>query len=189
MVNKLLIGAGIVALIAVGSIGVLKLAGSDDRRAGALGPIEEPIALSWRGEWSNEAKYSAGQVVSYENSSYVAEADTAGQAPDPKEGPWALMAAKGLQGPAGAFNGTFRSPNGSYSLVVADSGITLQGPPGTIKLQNTGVDVMLNNVFSVNAGQSFTIQTTGPGTLKSGGVLTVESAGQLRLKGSTIQQN
>ncbi len=102
------------------------------------------------------------------------------------------MGANGGQGAtraAGVFNGTFRSPNGSYSLVVADNGITLQGPPGTIKLQSTGVDVVVGSGFAVNAGQSFTLQTTGPGTVKSGGVLTVESAGQLRLKGATIQQN
>jgi hypothetical protein len=109
--------------------------------------------------------------------------------PNAKEGPWALMAAKGLQGPAGTFNGTFRSPNGSYSLVVADDGITLEGPPGSVRLRSSGVDVVVSSGFSVNAGQSFNIQTTGPGTIKSTGTLTVESAGQLRLKGATIQQN
>jgi len=189
MVNKLLIGAGIVALVAVGSIGVWQLADGGDRRVGALGPIDKPIPLNWRGSWDKEAQYQAGEVVSYENSSYVAEAETAGMVPTAKEGPWALMAAKGLQGPAGAFNGTFRSPNGSYSLVVADDGITLQGPPGTIKLKNTGVELMIGNKVSVNAGQELELESSGPGTLKADGTLTVEAAGQLRLKGATIQQN
>jgi hypothetical protein len=174
----------------VGSLGVWKAVDGDgDRRMGALGPIEEPIALSWRGVWSEGAKYRPGEVVAYEDSSYVAEADSAGEVPNAKEGPWALMAAKGLQGPAGVFDGTFRSPNGSYSIVVADDGITLQGPPGTIKLRNTGVDLMINNNVSVNAGQGLTLQAGATGLLKATGTLTVESAGQLRLKGSTIQQN
>jgi hypothetical protein len=169
MVNKLLIGFGVVVLVAVGSVGAWKLSGSE-RRAGALGPIDEPIPLTWRGEWAKDAKYDAGQVVSYEESSYVAEAPTDGQVPDAKDGPWALMAARSTQeaqGSSGAFNGTFRSPNGSYSLVVADDGIVLDGPPGSIKLSSTGVEVVADRNVSVSAGQGVSLLGVTGTTLRS----------------------
>jgi hypothetical protein len=172
MVNKLLIGFGVVVLVAVGSVGAWKLSGSD-RRAGALGPIDEPIPLTWRGEWAKDAKYDAGQVVTYEQSSYVAEAATSGEIPNAKDGQWALMAAQGSQGAAGAFNGTFQSPNGSYSLVVADDGIVLSGPPGSIKLRSTGVEVIAANNVSVNAGQGVTLQGANGAVIKSNAGLDV----------------
>jgi hypothetical protein len=189
MVNKLLIGVGIVALVAVGSIGVWQLAGDDGRRVGALEPIEKPVPLAWRGAWTRDTEYAVGEVVSYENSSYVAQAANAGATPTAKEGPWALMAARGLQGPAGTFSGSFQSPNGSYSLVVADDGIVLQGPPGTIKLRNSGVELMINNNVSVNAGQNLTLQSSAGAIVKASGAMTVEAGGQLNLKGAVINQN
>lgn len=189
MVNKFLIGVGILALVAVGSIGVWKLADDDGRRVGALEPIEKPVPLAWRGAWTKDAEYSAGQVVAYEGSSYVAEAATAGEVPNAKEGPWALMATKGLQGLAGTFNGTFQSPNGSYSLVVANDGIVLQGPGKSIKLQDNATEVRTDGSLTVVVGANMTLNATGTGTLKSTGPMTVESGGVLRLKGATIQQN
>jgi len=202
MVNKLLIGFGVVVLVAVGSLGAWKLSGTE-RHAGALGPIEEPIALTWRGEWTKDAKYDVGQVVSYEESSYVAESATSGEVPNANDGPWALMAAKGLQGVQGssaAFNGTFRSPNGSYSLVVADDGILLQGPSGSITLRSTGVDVIADKNVTVNAGQGVILKSLGGTIIQAGTGLDVVadknvsvSAGQglnfLGATGTTVKSN
>jgi hypothetical protein len=188
LVNKFLIGLALVTFVAVGSVGVWKATG-DDRRVGAIGPLEEPVALAWRGAWTEAGKYDAGQVVSFEGASYVAEAPNDGLKPNAKEGPWALMAAAGLQGPAGSFNGTYQSPNGSYSLVVANDGIVMTGPSGTIRLRDTGVELAINRSVSVNAAQALTLQAGSTGLLKAGGALTVEAGGQLRLKGATIQQN
>jgi hypothetical protein len=39
------------------------------------------------------------------------------------------------------FAGTFTSPNGQFSVTVADSGITLTGPSGSIKLDAVGLDL------------------------------------------------
>ena len=86
MVNKLLIGLGVLTLVAIGSVGVWKLSDAD-RNIGALGPFEEPVPLSWRGSWTDETRYDVGQVVSYEGASYVAEAANGGQVPNAKEGP------------------------------------------------------------------------------------------------------
>lgn len=170
MVNKFLIGAGIVALVAVGSIGVLKLADDDGRRIGALGPIEEPIPLAWRGAWTEEAKYDVGQVVSYQESSYVAEAENVGQVPNPKDGPWALMAAKGLdggqgpqgaQGPAGTFSGSFQSPDGRYTLSVTNTGIEARGPNGNLTLNNSGVTVRSGTTLVLDAGSTLDLKAAG----------------------------
>ncbi len=111
MVNKLLIGLGIVALVAVGSIGVWQLAAGDGgRQVGALG--DEPLkdgpsgALRWRGTYDGSLGYRAMDVVSYNGSSWIATADSE-KAAAPPEGPWDLLAqageqgGQGRQGPAG----------------------------------------------------------------------------------------
>lgn len=93
-----------IPLVIVGSIAVWQLSANDGRRVGALGPIREPMPLAWRGTWTGETRYDVGQVVSYQGSSYVAEAPNAERAPGPKCGadcPWALMAAMGPGGPQG----------------------------------------------------------------------------------------
>jgi hypothetical protein len=41
-------------------------------------------------------------------------------------------------------------------------------------LHDTGVELMISNNVSVNAGQSLTLQGATPGTLKASGVLAVE---------------
>ena len=166
MVNKLLIGAGIVALIAVGSIGVLKVTDSDDRRAGALGPIAEPISLSWRGSWTRDAKYQAGQVVSHKGSSYVAEAANGGVTPGAADGPWALMAAQGIQGPTGTFSGTFQSPDGNYTLSVSNAGIEASGPDGRVRITPSGVEVKSSTVLLIDAAGSLEAKASGPASFR-----------------------
>jgi len=176
MVNKLLIGVGILALVAVGSIGVWKLSGDDGRRVGALGPIEEPIALAWRGAWAEEAKYEAGQVVSYVKSSYVAEAPNSGQAPNAKEGPWALMAAQGLQGPqgpAGTFSGTFTSPDGGWRLSVTDTGI---------RAEKVGPSAFPRLILDAGGAR---VETPAARMSVGGGEVTLDTANGARLKLAT----
>jgi hypothetical protein len=163
MVNKLLIALGVAALVAVGSLGAWKISSGSDRSVGALGPIDEPVPLAWRGEWTRDAKYDVGQVVSYEDSSYVAEAASSGEIPNAKDGPWALMAAKGLQGaqgqpgaqgPAGTFSGTLQSPDGKFKLTVTNNGIEATGPNTRLKIDGTRFTVD-------NAGGKVTVDTSG----------------------------
>jgi hypothetical protein len=56
-----------------------------------------------------------------------------------------LRTAWNKQGPKGdpgePFDGTFASPNGSYSISVTDAGITLQGPGSRIRLTPSGAYV------------------------------------------------
>jgi hypothetical protein len=166
MVNKLLIGVGLLALVAVGSIGVWKLANDDGRRVGALGPLSEPMPLSWRGTWTSEAKYDVGQVVSYKGSSYVAEAENAGEVPNEKEGPWGLMAAQGAQGPAGTFAGTFQSPDGKYTLSVTNAGIDARGPNAQLTLDANGVLVKSGTTLVLDAGATLDLKAAAAATLR-----------------------
>jgi hypothetical protein len=160
MVNKILIGVGIAALVAVGSVGAWKLSGAE-RSVGALGPLEKPVPLAWRGTWTRDTAYQPGQVVSYGNSSYVAESATAGETPNPKEGPWALMAAQGAagaQGPAGTFSGTLQSPDGKYTLSVTNAGIVATGPNGQFTLDNGGVVLKSGTTLVLDAGTNLDLK-------------------------------
>lgn len=99
--------AAAIPLVAIGSIAVWELSGNDQRRLGMITSASQPVSLAWRGPWDAEAKYVPGEVVSYQGSSYVAETETGGVNPDPKECtgencPWATLGAKAQPGPAGA---------------------------------------------------------------------------------------
>jgi hypothetical protein len=67
---------------------------------------------------------------------------------------------QGPQGPAGTFSGSFRSPNGLYSLSVTDSGITLAGPSASVNVGASSVSVQGATSVSV---QGATVQLNGPG--------------------------
>lgn len=69
---------------------------SDDRRTAALGEGEAE-ALSWRGDWTAEAEYQPGEVVTHEGVTFVAVSTTA-QAPAAKcevDCAWNVMAETG----------------------------------------------------------------------------------------------
>jgi hypothetical protein len=194
MVNKLLIVLGVAALVAVGSVGVWKLSGAE-RRVGALGPLDKPVPLSWRGSWSRDAEYQPGQVVSYGNSSYVAETGTAGEVPNPKEGPWALMAAQGTagaQGPAGTFSGTLQSPDGKYTLSVTNAGIVATGPNGQFTLDGSGVAVKSGTTLTLDASSSLDLKAAASATIRgsvthvgcTGGVPAARVGSQIQASGN-----
>jgi hypothetical protein len=76
-----------------------------------------------------------------------------------ERGPQGEPGPKGDQGAPGTFAGTFRSPNGLYSISVTDSGIVLAGPnSSTILVNAAGV--------SVHGG---TLSLTGLATTTVGG--------------------
>jgi hypothetical protein len=167
MVNKLLVGLGIAALVLVGSVGAWKIS-NGGRHVGALGPLEKPVPLAWRGAWDKGAQYQPGEVVSFKGASYVAEAAAAGEAPTLDPGPWALMAAKGAQGAPGVFNGTFQSPDGRYTLSVTNAGIDASGPGGQVSIDGTRVQV--------KGAASIVLDATGTLDAKAGGNATVRGS-------------
>ncbi len=190
MVNKLLIVLGVAALVAVGSVGAWKLSGAD-RSVGALGPLEKPVPLAWRGSWTRDIDYQPGQVVSYGNSSYVAEVATAGQTPNAKEGPWALMAAQGAvgaQGPAGTFGGTLQSPDGKYTLSVTNAGIVATGPNGQVTMDGGGLVLKSGTTIVLDADTSLDLKAAASATIR-GSVTHLGCTGgtQVARVGSQIQ--
>jgi len=79
----------------------------------------------------------------------------------------------GAAGPPGTFTGLLSSPNGDFSIRVADTGIELKGPSSRIKLDSTGV--VLEDAVSVH--------------LKAGASVRVDAAATLQLQGSQVLIN
>jgi hypothetical protein len=79
---------------------------------------------------------------------------------------WNIQGPVGPAGPAGTFSGTFRSPNGQYSLSVTDAGIVLSGAGSTVRLDAAGVTV---------SGASVTVQGATT-TRVNGGIVALNCA-------------
>ncbi len=92
MKKSWIVMAAAIPLVGLASIAVWKVSGDDSRRQGALGSTEA-VTLSWRGDWSAEAEYSPGNVVSHEGASYVAEGEKlASPNPECSECGWTRLA-------------------------------------------------------------------------------------------------
>jgi len=102
--------------------------------------------------------------------------------------------AAGLQGPPGPpgppgedgedgepFSGTFASPNGQYSLTVADDGIRLLGPNGRLDLVAGGI--------TIDSQLGLTLRGTTAAALLSSGSVTVQGAGQVAVNGALVNLN
>jgi hypothetical protein len=105
MKKSWLILVALILLVVVGSFAAWELSRNDTRRAGALGGLSEPLPLAWRGGWSAEQRYAAGEVVSYQGLAYVAERETDSNPPAPAECgqdcAWTAMGGKVDQDPGG----------------------------------------------------------------------------------------
>lgn len=104
----------------------------------------------------------------------------------------------GQAGADGApFAGTFTSPNGLYSISVADTGVTVLGPGASIGVAGSeftvqsndvliqsghsflldsalGIDVRAASAVTMQSGSNFSVQSGSNLLLKSGGTSTVE---------------
>jgi len=97
-------------------------------------------------------------------------------------GPTGPQGASGPAGPAGAagtFSGTFKSPNGQFSLTVLDAGIEIKGPggklkvnPGNLTLDGTGGLVFNSPMLSMNGGCTKLMKQNGAGSSPSASVFT-----------------
>ncbi len=91
----------------------------------------------------------------------------------------AHRAPRDAPGSAAAFSGTFKSPNGQYSIAVLDTGIELKGPGGKLKvtggnltLEGT-VALLLNSpILSMNGGCTRAMRQNGTGSTPSASVYT-----------------
>jgi Collagen triple helix repeat (20 copies) len=57
----------------------------------------------------------------------------------------------GPPGPPGTFSGSFKSPNGLYSIDVLDTGIQLNGPGGSVKLEYGTLILQASVLAQLNA--------------------------------------
>jgi hypothetical protein len=102
-----------------------------------------------------------GRCTRFETQLTWSQAGPPGPAgPKGDTGPQGPAGADGAQGPAGDFTGHFASPNGLYTLDVADTGIRLEGPGGEITLGSGGI----------------TVTGTGSATLQASGTVSVRGA-------------
>ena len=101
------------------------------------------------------------------------------EGPTGASGPSGPQGASGPSGPAGTFAGSFKSPNGLYSLDITDAGILLKGPGGSVKieagtliLQGSGLAQLNAPIVSVNGGCTKVIRQFGAGTTTSNSLFT-----------------
>jgi hypothetical protein len=56
------------------------------------------------------------------------------------------------------FNGTYQSPNGHFTFSLTDNGIVLSGPGGSVRIDETSVQVSSSSTVAVRGTQ---VQVTG----------------------------
>jgi hypothetical protein len=66
--------AAAIPLVLIALVAVFKVSDDGVRRQGAL-TDQDGVNLTWRGDWSEKAEYAAGNVVTHEGVSYVAEGE------------------------------------------------------------------------------------------------------------------
>lgn len=89
-----------------------------------------------------------------------------------------------------SFSGTFTSPNGQFSIAVADDGITLSAPANTIKLDAGGaISLTADTSLAMQAGASASLNAGTSLSLKASGSALLQAGGVLNLKGSQINEN
>ena len=108
-----------------------------------------------------------------------------------------------LQAQVAAAGHSLTSPNGQYSVEVANDGIVLQGPGVSIRLDagdpasptptvtvtGTDVAVVADQKTLVMSGATTQIESGGDTKIRSDTTIHVEAAGQVRIKGATVDIN
>jgi hypothetical protein len=135
MKKSLLLIAAAIGLVVIASVAIWKTSGDDSRRQGALGS-DEPVTLSWHGDWNTETAYAPGSVVTYDGASYVAEGEKLSTPePDCTECGWTRMAVESLSQESAAAE-TKEAPAvpvlRGYEVAYKDA--TLQGGAGNVGL-------------------------------------------------------
>jgi hypothetical protein len=65
-----------------------------------------------------------------------------------------------LQPPVTTFNGTYQSPNGHFTFSLTDNGIVLSGPGGSVRIDETSVQVSGSNNVTITAAGSVTVNAS-----------------------------
>ncbi|HSS80912.1 MAG TPA: hypothetical protein VLK24_06910 [Gaiellaceae bacterium] len=89
--------------------------------------------------------------------------------------------ANGADGQNGTFTGHFESPNGQYSIDVANGGIDLLGPNGMVHINSTGI--------TATSGTTLKLRGSGGVELRSDSLLDIIGAGTTSVTGSLLRLN
>jgi hypothetical protein len=158
MRKSLLVIAAVLGLVAIGSVAVWKTSGDDTRRQGALG-AEEPVSLSWHGDWREDTEYAPGSVVSYDGASYVAEVEKLSTPEaDCADCGWAVMALEGArtETETETKEGAVEALSG-YEIVKGDLVVPVGASTGT-----TTVDCPAGKKVFGGGGHAVQIAFSGP---------------------------
>ena len=126
--------------------------------AGAAGPAGPqgaagPAGLSWRGAYTPQTGYSAGDAVAYGGASYVSlSGANAGNTPG-TTAQWALLAAAGATGASGANGaaGTRGSDGAAATIAVGSVSTGLPGSAASVQNSGTSSAATLNFVLPQGA--------------------------------------
>lgn len=133
MKNAIVVAGCFVGALALAFIAwaVFGFSGDNGRIPAALSASREPVAMSWRGEWSEGEKYDVGHVVTFEGSTYVAEEATDSKPDSQCSGDcvWSLFNLSGPEGPAGPQGSA--GPQGPQGPAGGVSGYSMQSAVGS----------------------------------------------------------
>ena len=72
------------------------------------------------------------------------------------------------------FSGTFTSPNGTYSITVADTGIVLRDGTSRITIADGALDARLNDTVALRSGTSLDVRAGTDANLRAGSSVDVQ---------------
>jgi hypothetical protein len=143
-----------------GSQGIQGVQGSTGPQ-GVPGPVG-PAGLNWQGSWVSGTSYVEDDAVGYSGASYFCILDTSGTTnPAADTTHWALLAAEGLQGPAGATGSAGATgPAGAQGPQGIQGIQGIAGPWGSIS-GNILTQIDLQNQFATYVPNTRTITING----------------------------
>lgn len=123
---------------------------------GDLGPVG-PAGLEWQGLWDTDTAYAEDDAVGYDGASWfciLAVTGTGNDTPDVDTTHWALLAAQGAQGPAGATGAQGPAGGGGSEITLTTTGTsgaaTYNSVSGILNIPNYAV-----------SGGTITLTTSG----------------------------
>jgi hypothetical protein len=117
-----------------------------------------------------------------------------------RQGPQGLQGPQGIQGPKGdkgdqgdpgpAFDGTFTSPNGEYTLSVTNNGIALShGTDTALLLTGSDITVLAGSDFRIDAGQDIVATAGRALATQSAATTSMQAASAFTLNANSISAN
>jgi hypothetical protein len=178
---------------AKGTLKVIDYQGGAHCAAGQAMIKWQADGMRWRGAWSGTKTYYTGDVVGRSGASYIAVQTNTNVAP-PSSANWALMAAKGTNGVAGATGPAgdaqcsgYPHTNVNWSLPGSDPGSGCNFDSANLANQTlTGADLTNANLHAANLANANLSSATLIGADVSNGSLSAASLVGANLSNATV---